>query len=420
MRQARAAAFTCFHWFPLTARGAVLIVATVAALQYLALQQHDRLILAACVGCLFLLVVLALTVFAVGIWLRFSELAFGTGIEAMESVPRATGLILKYVPSIPCLLVDIKWLNCEDVDVTLIPRHDGYHETITPRQRQQRSEVIRQFEVGDLFGLCRVKFQRTFPQSIRIEPFPAARSSISYLHRDQQGDDLAHPNGKPHGDLIEMRHYRPGDPLKLVLWKHYARTRQLLVRQPENSIACLSQTIACFVAGSGDQASAGVARAMMTELAQSGEELLFQADGASSPTECAPEATQQIILSADVRSQGGTVIAAIGKLIGSNAIRHCIAFVPSRPGPWIDRLLAAKSASQLQIDAIIGVDSGDTSHQRRFVPKWALRREDTATPRADDVLTVVEHLAAAGIQTRVIHRRSGQAFSSVALRSLLP
>ncbi len=408
---------SCCHWLPISVRGVVLVAASLVALRYLALQQHDRLILAACAGSLFLFIVFSLAVLSVALWLRFAHLSVDANVDAMESVPRPTGLVLAFVPSIPCIVIDIRWVNCKGIDVTLVRQHDGFQETIVPRQRLQRSEVIRQFEVSDLFGLSRVQFQRTFLQSVRVEPMPAAKCSITQIRRDQQGDDLAHPGGKPHGDLIEMRHYRPGDPLKLVLWKHYARTRQLLVRQPENSIACLSQTIACLVAGPGDQASAGVARTVVTELTQAGEEILFQADGSSTATDSSLEAIQQIIQSADSQHHGGNVVAAIAKMVHGNTLQHCIAFVPSQPGPWIDRVLAGQAVCRLKIDAIIGVDDAPVPSHSRLIPTWAYHR-DVDGMQPNGVAVVVERLSAAGISTRVIHRRSGQIFVGKVLQGI--
>jgi hypothetical protein len=407
-----------YHWIPVTSRGALLIATAVLAFRYLALQEHDRLVLAACVGFLVLFVVLAMTVLGVGLWLRFSQLSVPSSIDATEGVPRSSGLVLAFVASIPCIVIDIRWLNFAGIDVTLADHQDGSCETIMPGQRQQRSEVIRQFEISDIFALCCVRFRRGFPQTVRIEPMPAASCSITQVRRDQQGDDLVHPNGKPHGDLIEMRHYRAGDPLKLVLWKHYARTGHLLVRQPENSIASMSQTIACFVAGPGDQASAGVARTVVAELYQAGEDILFQADGSASATDCSFEAIEQIIQSADARQTGGGVMAAVGKVIRGNVVQHCIAFVPSQPGAWLDRMIAAKSTFHLQIDAIIGVDELSPPRQVVFLPRWAHRRSAVGAIEINDVLAVVERLSAAGINARVIHRRSGQPFSNLALKGM--
>jgi len=419
MNRAMHALSTCYHWIPLTARGAVLICIAILAFRYLALQEHDRLVLASTVGFLLLSALLALTVLSAGLWLRFTQLGVSSNIDAVEGMPRATGLVLNLVPAIPCIVVDIRWLNFAGIDVTLTRHQGGYAEMIMPSQRQQRSEVIRQFEISDVFGLCGVRFRRGFSQSVRVEPRPASPCSVTQVRRDQQGDDLVHPNGKPHGDLIEMRHYRPGDPLKLVLWKHYARTGHLLVRQPENSIASMSQTIACFVAGQGDQASAGVARTVVTELYQAGEEILFQADGAASATDCSYEAIQQIIQSVDARQAGGGVIAAVGKMIRGNAIQHCIAFVPSQPGPWLDRMIAGQVTSHLQIDAIIGVDGVSLPQRFRVLPRWAYARSEANAGGANPVMAVVDRLSAAGIKTSVIDRRSGQAFSNMALKGLL-
>ncbi len=411
IRRAKELLATAWHWIPLTAWGAGLIPTIGLVLHAWALREHDRLLLAACVGGLVLLAALALAVVGVAVWLRRVNPQVSDRIEAMESLQRDTGFVIPWLPSIPCIQMEIRWLNCPGVEVSLLRGHGGFHERILPRERMQRERVVRQFEVSDLFGLCRVRFSRVFSQPLRIEPQPAPDCCVTRIHRDQQGDDWMHPSGKPHGDLIEMRHYRPGDPLKLVLWKQYARTGQLLVRQPENSIASLSQTIACFVAGPGDQASAGIARTLVTHWAQAGEELLFQADGAATATDNVYEAIDQLIRSADERDLGGTSVANIGTLVQGNVCKHCIVFLPSQPGPWIDLVLAGQAMFQLQIDAIIGVDEPPARRRKRFLPGWALRRPADGAVQPEQLLAVVQRLSEAGVATQVIHRRSGQALS---------
>ncbi len=412
MRIAKTILLTCLNWIPLSTRGAVLIPSALLALRFVALQEHDRLLLAACAGGLFLLVALALVVLGVGLTLRLYRPIKLTNIDAIETVKQSTGLTLPSVASMPCIVVDIRWLNCSGIEASLENAAGRTGERILAKQRLYRSEIIRQFEIADVFGLCRVKFSKRYPQSIRVEPFPAPVCSITQIRRDQQGDDLVHPHGKPCGDFIEMRHYQKGDPLKLVLWKHYARTGQLLVRQPENSITSLAQTIACFVAGPGDEASAGVARTVVTELSQGGDEFLFQADGSASATNCLSEAIEQIIQSADVRHRGGDIISGIASTIQSNVVKHCIAFVPSQPGDWIDHVLAGQVTNQLSINAIIGVDEPTPNHRHRFLPRWAFRGASADVIQLDQIQAVVERLAAVGIPTKILHRRSGQAFST--------
>jgi hypothetical protein len=408
------------RWFPFTARGLLFVLVALIVLRYLGLQEHDRLLLAAGVGSLYLAFLLALLILSVAVWLKFAAFPVTQQIDAMENVQQWTGLHVSHLPSLPCVVLRIRWLNFEGIDVQLVSDPSGFREAILSSQRQQRSEVCRAFEVSDVFGFCHVQICRVFPQAVRIEPLPAARCSVSQIRRDQQGEDLAHPHGKPYGDLIEMRYYRPGDPLKLVLWKHFARTRKLLVRQPENAIARMSQTVACFVAGPGDRATAGVARAMITELLQSGEQLLFQADGAGKATDDLAEVLDQIIHSFDARDQGGAILAEIGRTLQTNAIRHCIAFLPSEPGPWLDRVVHAQATTGLRIDALIGMDLPEAPEQPGWLPPWAFQPQALPNGSFAKLRSVVDRLSAAGISTKVIHRRSGMVQSDIALRGRLP
>src|SRR4029077_19754465 len=96
--------------------------------------------------------------------------------------------------------------------------------------RALAAEVVRSIRVSDVFGMARVIFRRRMVMDVRIEWHCGAVKPQQLFSQTNSGDAFSHPDGKPEGDLIEMRRYVPGDPLKLVLWKLYARSGQLLVR----------------------------------------------------------------------------------------------------------------------------------------------------------------------------------------------
>ena len=61
-------------------------------------------------------------------------------------------------------------------------------------------------------------------------------SAIPQLRSLNAEDGLSNPSGKPEGDRMEIRRYVPGDSIRDVMWKVYAKTRQLNVRLAEKSV----------------------------------------------------------------------------------------------------------------------------------------------------------------------------------------
>lgn len=100
---------------------------------------------------------------------------------------------------------------------------------------------------GDILGLTRfekfipaAKNYLVYPQEVQIEP-------IAVMAASAQLGDVEHSNLERTGDLFDIRGYQPGDSLKRVLWKVYARSGNVVVRQPEPAIVPEGE-VAIFVA----------------------------------------------------------------------------------------------------------------------------------------------------------------------------
>lgn len=376
----------------------------------MALPLHDRLLLATTVGGIVLVLLMVLLVALCSLLVRRMRITQLSPLDATCDVPVETGLSLRRLGWIPCLKIEMQWANVPECDVTLVPKTGGQlSETALVRRRCSRDEVQRRIGVSDVFGLCRINLSFSTQQSLRVEPRPASATVSPQVHRDQAGDDLPHHGGQPHGDLIEMRHYRAGDPLKLVLWKHYQRTGQLLVRQPENTISKVEQTIACFIAGQGDEASASVARGLVVELARGSQSLWFRADGSESSTDTWQGAVEQIIQSADHNASGGQVLDHLAEIWETTRNAQCIAFVPCQDGPWVNRLMGVAGSGHIQVQAIMGVENAALLQTNARLTSWFYRNERTDQPSWQQTRALVDRLALAGIETRCVDRLTGQA-----------
>jgi len=87
--------------------------------------------------------------------------------------------------------------------------------------------------------------------------------NTTHQHAKVLGDVLHDPLSRTHGDLVDMRAYRPGDPPRLVLWKHYGKHRQLFVRQAETSEQEENERRIVLVTSPTDQGAAALACGLM-------------------------------------------------------------------------------------------------------------------------------------------------------------
>jgi hypothetical protein len=185
-------------------------------------------------------------------------------------------------------------------------------------------------------------------------------------------------------------------------------------------VAPSEATLAYFVAGEADEASAGVARGFI-EAGALGTDVTFGADGADTPTRAPGEAVCQVARSVRAREQGAAGLASFlddGERAG---VRSCVLFVPDRPGPWLDRAVGALAGRHGPVRVFIGVDGLRPNAIHERLRRWVLYGGSTRNRRADvaQVGAVAARLEAAGALVRVVDRGSGQVFRSDELRQLV-
>ena len=146
-----------------------------------------------------------------------------------------TGLRLPALRGWPLVSLRVRWELPPEAEIDL-QRHGGrFEELARPLSRCEVPRIERRLLVEDIFGFARLGLPLTLEQRLRVEP-RRTRLTAQAVTRLVGGDTLSHPGGPAEGDLVEMRRYVYGDPLRHVLWKAYARTRKLLVRTPEQAV----------------------------------------------------------------------------------------------------------------------------------------------------------------------------------------
>ncbi|MBK8481606.1 MAG: DUF58 domain-containing protein [Proteobacteria bacterium] len=393
---------------PLTPLG--LVVAALAGWigSHLARRSGDFVLHAAALIALLLVASAAVNVLAVTavLALRLRRSRGAAENLTLESGVRATtGFSYPRFAKWPMVQVRLEWAEPRSVAVSVAFGGGRVEELVRPRERGSYASVQRRFVVRDIFGLTRFALHRTSPQRVRILP-GRATATAHVVSQFASGDGYSHPVGQPIGDLLDMRGYGYGDPLRHVLWRAYARTRQLLVRTPERALIPSSSAAAFFVAGTGDEASASVAR-LFIEDGLLGTHFLFGTDNAEQPATRAAEALELLIASVGARRQGAARLEAFLQRVHQQRGRSWLLFVPPTQGPWLSRVvelapLLSGGTVVLGIDAELGPPPVHPLKRLLFA------EGDPARRRMAQVPAIVQRLQGCGLHVRVIHRPSGE------------
>jgi hypothetical protein len=396
---------------PIRLPGLVVVGAGLFAALRLGKGEADYLLFPAGLVAVALVAVSLACVVAGALVLRRAVRRAPSGLVGNLETTQATPTAFRFprLAAWPFIEVDMTWEAPATVTVDLQPAGRAYAETVTAHERGRHARVVRRFTVADVFGLTAISFRVAWDEPLRIAPASAAAAAElaqSYAH----GDAFSHPAGRAEGDLIEMRAYGHGDPLRHVLWKTFARTRRLLVRMPERAIAPQPITVAFLVAGPDDEPTAATAR-LYLERGVFGPDFLFSADGAARPTRDTNEAVDQIIDSVAARADGGASLDALAAQVEATRLSTCVVFAPPVDGPWRDRVTAFVRRLPSPATIVIGV-AGVADERRR----GRLGRLLLAAPGADDpdgrafarVPALRAALEADGLRVQVIHRETGQ------------
>ena len=233
-------------------------------------------------------------------------------------------------------------------------------EWLEPVERGRLQTLRRRITVSDIFGLTSISFVMTQHLNLEIVPVSGHFETVSFKTRTT-GEGYSHPEGDPRGELVEMRRYQAGDPLRLVLWKVFARSRKLVVRAPEPAIVEENDMFVYFVSGNDDENSASMAKSFLEAFSGSnfaGEkrDMYFAADGAKRIAASKSEGLEDVIDSVGHRVRGGEDLMQVAQLVSPSAMSHCFLLVPSTPGSWVAQIRAFVEHFTIRPVFIVSVD----------------------------------------------------------------
>jgi hypothetical protein len=395
--------------FPLRVGAVVLFSIALSVVLVFSTKEADFLLYPAGLVAMLLVAVCTLIVTAGTFSLRRQIKLLAAGVpETLEThQPNGTGFRFSSMRNWLVLDVSLEWVDPEGLEVTLEPIDGLLSEVVSAKERGRYTRVVRRFTVEDVFGLTRLSFDVAWSVGLRITPV-AAKQSAALAAGRAQGETLANPAGRAEGDLVEMRQYAHGDSMRHVLWKVYARTRKLLVRMPERALAPGPVSVAFFVAGKDDEASAGAAR-LYVEAGLLGADLLFSADGANAPARTARDALEQLVDSSSQRAHGAESLDGLASQMDPARLTSCLIFAPSSDGPWRERLVGFIRRHGLDATIIIGVDeAGEAPKPATRFESLLFQPEPTLDSARPSLGKLREALESEGFPVRVLHRATGQ------------
>jgi hypothetical protein len=413
--------------WPLTWLGVLVAAGAAAALFHYGLGQIDLLLLI--VGIIGLALValafLFVSVTALVLFLRVRKRKSDKALELDCGNATRTDFTLLRPWFVPFVRIGWTWVEPE---ARVVPKKQGFRvaEEVTPVRRAIRDDIVRKIEVSDWFGLARVRFTARELRQVRFVPSMGALKNIHCVRAMAGGEDISHPDGPPEGERADLRRYNPGDPIRFILWKVFARTRELMVRTPERAIAMVDRTVAYLVTGEGDEPAAGAARVAAQSGALGGKWILG-VDGTDEQARDRERATELLCKSSLNRAdQGGTGLGEFLRTAAPGGLTRAVVFVPAKPGPWLDHVLAsARSAGRAGVEFVVCCDGVERPPGgglfRRFAYQPAASASSGASTgpvKAADLSKVIQKLAGGRGKVIVIDRLAGRVYNESLWKSL--
>jgi hypothetical protein len=415
--------------FPITPLGLAVIAGAGAALYYLGVKRVDLVVLAMCVVALGVaaICVIAVSLTALALKLALSRAAKSqSGTLSLEcGFPTRVGFSVSSLWWVPFVTVSWKWLS-PIASVRAVRERRRLHEESTPARRGLYDQVVRRIEVGDPFGIARCAFRVTDPRAVRALPSVGSLKRVEVVRTLAPGEDISNPKGGPDGERADMRAYSPGDPIKFVLWKVFARTGDLILRSPERAFSPAKQTTAFLVTGVGDEAAAGVAR-LLVETNSLGSKWVLGADGSDDDARGPQQAMELIARSGKTRPEDGAL--GLGAFLKRHATAggRIVVIVPATPGPWLDRARSAVSqAGGAGVEFIVCADGVAPVSKQSKLKRWLVdeeprERESSAgdpLPTQDELRKVCASLANQRGSVLIVDRRAGRVYGDAHRRAL--
>ncbi len=417
--------------FPLTLQGTICLLVAAAALRVFGYGAMDLIVFALAICTLAIIIFCLFNTVSVGVLLqgkirRQLEQATASGsasqrIEVEAGYPNESGFTLAALSYVPLVRLTWQVVYPDATETRTRSAVDGsLYEEIIPQQRCLSDQIIRQFSVFDVLGFCRFTWRQKQDAAIRALPQINTVKQLPLLRSLTAEDGIPNPSGDPEGDRMEIRPYAPGDSVKNIMWKVFARNRQLNVRLPENSVFQSNRTIAYLLSSDNDEAAAAIARVAL-ESGALGEDWCFCADGSEKSCTSLPEALDAVARSRAMENKHHYGLDNFLNREAAQAGVHCIVFASAADYPWLAALKSTVANFRGQFSLVLATDGLEAKAQARRWQKFLFRDLETvpgkgagpataANPANHKVRDLLTELGQLVESTLIIDRRTGLSF----------
>jgi hypothetical protein len=419
VRRAVAVVRRALDKFPPTLLGLLFGAAGSVALLDYGLGRLDMVLLvcgAVALGVWALLLLLVVAA-AIGVFLALRRPAAAEPLRGEAGYPRGTAFTAPALRFLPLLRCRWSWVAPAEAEVADVPRGARQGEEVTPTARWRVDVIERRVVVEDVLGLMRVGWRHEQRAPMCVLPNVGQFRQMPVIRALAGGEDLPLPMGDPVGDRVDYRRYGPGDPLKTILWKTFARTRQVMVRTPERAIAPAQRTVVFLVAAPWDEPAAAAARVAI-EMGILGANGRFGADGQPVAGTADPElALEWIAASAAARDRCGADLEPFLREAERQGRVRGIVFVPAASGPWLDRVAAVVAGRRRMLDVVVATD-GVALRPPSWLRRLVLRGRPSRRLRRTELDATIHRLLRAGVEPIVVERHTGKVYGLGHLRAM--
>ena len=418
--------------FPLTSQGVFTLAATLLMLRVLGYGAMDLVVFALAVCGIAILLFCMLCVIVGGVLMQLrvrrhlAKLASHRVVQLEAGFPNESGFSLPMMNLFPLIRISWQVIYPDQIEtrVSLSPDENHLVEELIPLQRCRTDRLVRLFTVSDVLGFCRYRWRQAQMMELMALPRSNTLRALPLLRSLTAEDGIPSPGGSPEGDRVEIRPYVPGDSVRNIMWKVYARTRELNVRLPEKRVFDSNRTVAYLVSGPDDEAAAAVAR-VAVESGVLGNDWVFSADGTEKPCQDTGSALAAIAASRALDQPYAYGLDAFLATTAAQSGTHCIVFAAARSGPWINALKQSIARYRGRFSLVLATDGFADDLQPQLWKRLLYRETESAagsvemarggsrrtrlTPRKDlsGMLTEVGQLVES---TLVVDRSTGLSF----------
>lgn len=365
--------------FPLTTQGVIALTVTLLALQVFGYGAMDLVVFALSICAVAILLFSLFCVIFGGLLqqLRIRKRIAAAGqshkpVILEAGFPNETGFSLPDLGYFPLIKLSWEVVYPDHLQTRLrtVPDSNQLLEEIIPQQRCKTSRLTRLFTVSDVLGFCRYSWRQS--QTVNLMALPRSNSikALPILRSLTSEDGIPSPSGNPEGDRMEIRPYVPGDSVRNIMWKTYARNRQLNVRLAEKSVFQSNRTVAYLLSSQNDEAAAAVARVALESRAL-GDDWTFGADGSEAVCEDLESALIAVAASRALDEPFSYGLDNFLRHSSNQAGCHCIVFAAAEAGPWVDSLNQTISRFRGQFSLVLATDGfhdpGEVSAWKRLL-----------------------------------------------------